>query len=315
MGGAFPFSGVTVKPSLSWSELVTLMIKRGLVVGDQEACARFLAATNYYRFSGYARYFQVAPHFDDNRFVEGTTFSKIRALYEADEDVRMALFASLSRIELMLRSHVAHVIALEYGAYHRYLEADFYTDLPGHETTVEHCWRDIDRSKDRHILHYRGEGSDGADFSELPVWSAVEAWSFGTLSRVIERGGRGALSDAVAVSIGAAKAGFAYRVRALVYLRNRCAHHGRLWNHFVIDAGPTPNNVRSRAKRTFGQFEPRSVIDVVASLDDLAARGNVGGGLLSELFEEYGQVPDLWAGLAKPQAPRDHESGAKWSSF
>ncbi len=76
----------------------------------------------------------------------------------------------------------------------------------------------------------------------------VEALSFGTLSKCIERGAQDQLSDAVATSLGAAKAGFAYRVRALVYVRNRCAHHSRIWNHSIIDAGPTPNNVRTKAK-------------------------------------------------------------------
>jgi abortive infection bacteriophage resistance protein len=37
---------------LSWAEQVALLLKRGLVVSDEAECAKFLAATNYYRFSG-----------------------------------------------------------------------------------------------------------------------------------------------------------------------------------------------------------------------------------------------------------------------
>lgn len=216
---------------------------------------------------------------------------------------------SLSRdeqVELMLRSHVARVIADEHGPYGRYLERDFYTDVSGREPTVESCLRDIDRSKDRHILRYRDAGGDRADYSELPVWSAVEAWSFGTLSKAIERGACGALSDSVATSVGIAKAGFAYRVKALVYVRNRCAHHGRLWHHSVIDAGPTPNNVRKKAKRVAGQFEPRSVSDVIASLDDMATRGKVAEPLLPQLVAQHGRESEFWQGLTRPQSPRDH---------
>jgi abortive infection bacteriophage resistance protein len=217
-----------VKPSLSWDEQVALMVSRGLAVDDEAACARFLAATNYYRFSGYARYFQKAPHLGDDDFRPGTTLDEIRAVYDADEALRTALVRPLARVELMLRSHVARVIADEHGAYGGYLEEGFYTDVGDRESTVESCLRDIERSKDRHILRYREFGVDRADYSRLPVWSAVEAWSFGTLSKAIERGASGDLADAVATSTGIAKAGFAYRVRALVYLRNRCAHHSRL---------------------------------------------------------------------------------------
>lgn len=292
-----------MKPSLSWDEQVSLMVSRGLAVDDRAECARFLAASNYYRFSGYARYFQNAPHLGDNDFHPGTTLDEIRAVYDADEALRTALVRPLARVELMLRSHVARVIADEHGPYGRYLEEDFYTDVGDREPTVESCLRDIDRSKDHHILRYRGVG---VDYSKLPVWSAVEAWSFGTLSKAIERGAGGDLAGAVATSTGIAKAGFAYRVRALVYLRNRCAHHSRLWHHSVLDAGPTPNNVRKKAKRDAGQFEPRSVLDVITSLDDMAARGDVADPLLPRLVADHPRDSAFWQGLTRPQSPRDH---------
>nr|WP_227993201.1 Abi family protein [Pseudactinotalea sp. HY160] len=282
------------------------MVGRGLTVDDEAACARFLAVTNYYRFSGYARYFQKAPHLGDDNFRPATTLDEIRAVYDADAALRTALLRPLAHVELMLRSHVARVVADEHGAYGGYLKEGFYTDVGDREPTVESCLRDIDRSKDRHILRYRGSGPDHADYSRLPVWSAVEAWSFGTLSKAIERGAGGGLADAVATSIGIAKAGFAYRVRALVYLRNRCAHHSRLWHHSVLDAGPTPNNVRTKAKREAGQFEPRSVLDIIASLDDMASRGGVAEPLLPRLVAEHDRGSEFWLGLCKPQSPRDH---------
>jgi abortive infection bacteriophage resistance protein len=299
-----------VKPSLSWDEQVALMVGRGLIIDDESACARFLAASNYYRFSGYARYFQKAPHLGDDDFRPGTTFDEVRAVYDADEALRTALVRPLAQVELMLRSHVARVIADQHGAYVRYLEEEFYTDVAGREPTVTSCLRDIDRSKDRHILRYR-DGGDRADYSKLPVWSAVEAWSFGTLSKAIERGGSGSLGDDVATSIGVARAGFAYRVKALVYLRNRCAHHSRLWHHSVVDAGPTPNNVRNKAKRLAGQFSPRSVIDVIASLDDMTFRGVVADPLLPWLVDNHVRESNFWRGVTTPEAPRDHARSSR----
>jgi abortive infection bacteriophage resistance protein len=295
-----------VKPSLSWDEQVGLMVQRGLAVGDHPECVAFLAAHNYYRFSGYARYFQRAPEQGDDTFQAGTTFNAIRTIYEADEELRAMLVSPLARVELLLRTHTAYVIAKSHGPYGRYLEEDFYTDVGNGEPTVESCLRDLERSRERHILRYKSDDGRAADFGKLPVWSAVEAWSFGTLSKCIERGGQGGLADAVAASIGIAKAGFAYRVRSLVYLRNRCAHHSRLWHHSVIDAGPTPNNVRAKAKRLAGQFEPRSVLDIVASLDDILVRSKTAEPVLPALALQHQREPAFWQGLAKPQNPRDH---------
>lgn len=308
MGGASFVAGYRVKPSLSWDEQVALLVKRGLVVDDETGCAAFLAASNYYRFSGYARYFQQAPHQGDNTFRPGTTFDEIRTIYEADEALRALLVEPLARVELLLRTHTAHVIAQMHGPYGRYLEEDFYTDVGIGQPTVEGCLRDIERSKERHILHFTTGAGGARDFSELPIWSAVEAWSFGTLSKCIERGAQGSLEGAVATSLGIAKAGFAYRVRSLVYLRNRCAHHSRLWNHSVLDAGPTPNNVRKKAKRLAGQFEPRAVLDVIASLDDMSARGRIAEPVLPRLVQQYERGSRFWRGLSDPQNPKDHQA-------
>jgi abortive infection bacteriophage resistance protein len=306
MGGASFFLGYFVKPSLSWDEQAKLLARRGLAVGDEDACATFLAANNYYRFSGYMRYFQQAPHLGNDAFRPGTAFEEIRAIYEADEALRSALGPQLARAEVLFRTHVAHVIADNHGPCGRYLEEAFYTDVGTGEPTVESCLCDIERSKERHILRYITTDRGSPNFSGLPVWSAVEAWSFGTLSRCIERGAHGALANAVATSIGVAKAGFAYRVRALVYLRNRCAHHSRLWHHSVIDAGPTPNNVRAKAKRLAGQFEPRSVLDVIASLDDIVVRAKAADPIFPKLAQQHGRDSAFWQGLARPQNPIDH---------
>jgi len=295
-----------VKPSKTVTEQVELLTRRGLAINSPTECADFLAANNYYRFSGYARYFQIAPHRGDNDFTEGATFAGVRGLYDADEELRGTLSRALSCAEQLLRTHTARVIAGEHGPRGRYLEESFYTDVGDAERTVESCLRDIQRSKERHILRFRTDAAGTPDYSDLPVWSAVEAWSFGTLSKCIERGDGGRLGDAVATSLGVAKAGFPYRVKSLVYLRNRCAHHSRLWHHSVIDAGPTPNNVRAKAKKLAGQFEPRSVLEVVASLDDIVVKGGAGDAVLPSLMKRYAGDVTFWQGLAKPQNYRDH---------
>lgn len=306
--GPFLSRGSLVKPSLTPNEQVELLRNRGLGIPDEAGCAEFLSAHNYYRFSGYARYFQNAPHDGDDSFRAGVSFSEISAIYDADQALRATLSAHLVRAELVLRTHFARVIADSYTPYSRYLEESFYIDVGEGERTAESCLRDIERSRERHILRFAAvaTASGNPDYSKLPVWSAVEAWSFGTLSKCIERGGQGTLAPAVAASMGVAQAGFAYRVRSLVYLRNRCAHHSRLWHHSMIDAGPTPRNVRQRAKRIAGQFEPRAVLDAVASLDDIVLRATGAEPVLPGLVNRYRGHQIFWAGLASPVSPRDH---------
>ena len=296
---------------MNWDEQVDLLISRGLIVEDRNECISFLKSRNYYRFSGYARYFQQAPHADNNQFLPGVSFESIQKIYDVDTSFRTKLgrqlARALARAEILLRTHTAYVIARDNSPYRVYLEESFYREAENHESTAEYCLHDLQRSKERCIRHFVLDVDGQESFGALPIWAAVEALSFGTLSKCIERGGHDVLGNQVASSIGVARAGFPYRVRSLVYLRNRCAHHSRLWNHSVIDAGPTPNNVRKKAKRIAGQFEPRSVIDVVASLDDIVVKGNAGKPILPELIESYRSETPIWDGYIRPKAPRDHK--------
>ena len=56
------------KPRLDWGAQVSLLRSRGLVIDDEQQCRAFLMGNNYYRFSGYARYFQKSPEYDDYDF-------------------------------------------------------------------------------------------------------------------------------------------------------------------------------------------------------------------------------------------------------
>ena len=58
------------KPRKNLIELIQLLRDRGLAVDPSEEIqlTRFLLDVNYYRASGYWRYFQAAPHLGDNTF-------------------------------------------------------------------------------------------------------------------------------------------------------------------------------------------------------------------------------------------------------
>ncbi|WP_228452369.1 Abi family protein [Rathayibacter toxicus] len=162
------------KRSLSWDEQLALLRQRKLAIADEGTCKAFLAAENYYRFAGYARYFQKAPHDDDNDFLPGVTFDQIRALYDADEELRKILSGHLAYAEILLRSHTAYVIAHAYGPRGRYLDSSFYSNTPNMAPTVESLFRDIRRSKEQHILRF-STSNENELFAELPIWSAVDA--------------------------------------------------------------------------------------------------------------------------------------------
>ena len=284
----------------SWTEQVELLRSRGLEIDDGVACVAALKRVNYYRFSGYARHFQIDPASGDNRFEPGTRFDDILALHDLDATLRQVLMASLTEVELVLRTGFAYAVAGDDSPCGGFPSDEFYASGGQGDSVVTGIRRDLDRSKDHYIAHFRDD-SAADPYARLPVWAAVEALSFGTISKCIERARAVDVVDLLNAEYGLAKQGLAYRIRALVYVRNRCAHHSRLWNHHVVDAGPTPSNVRHRAKKRFGQFHPQSVMDVIVSLDDIATRALGQTALLETIGELVHSNDSYWKGLVYPK--------------
>ena len=62
---------------------------------------------------------------------------------------------------------------------------------PDAERVEEHALSNLDRSKEAFVAHYRDEIKQGHTYKpeaydRMPIWVAVEAFSFGSLSRLIE---------------------------------------------------------------------------------------------------------------------------------
>lgn len=135
---------------------------------------------------------------------------------------------------------------------------------------------DIERNREGHIVRCRAD-IGRASYEDSPVWCGLQLrpGRLGRLLKVIVRGAKGQLADLMASSVGVARADFASRVKARPYLRSRWAHHSRLRRHAIIDDVATPNNVRVKAKQCAGQFDSRSILDVVASLSNVLDPGIV----------------------------------------
>lgn len=80
----------------SLDDLCSLLVdERNLACRDRDELKRFLSRTNYYRFSGYAREFQIDPRYGDDRFIGGASFEEIREIAEIDSKMRALLLEQL----------------------------------------------------------------------------------------------------------------------------------------------------------------------------------------------------------------------------
>lgn len=224
-----------VKRWLSYDEQVKLLQERGLTVTDAASAAEFLSRVNYYRLSGYFRYWQVDPMAGNNRFLDGSSFEVIQRLYEAEQDLVAVCDEVLHPIEVLLRTRFAYYYAQHVGAIGTFARGDGFTQSPdpNDERVEEHALSNLDRSKETFVSHYRDEIKTGNAYSieayaRMPVWVAVEAFSFGSLSRLIEASSKSGVLHDMAASMNVSPTTLPSQVRSFVYLRNRNAHCAKL---------------------------------------------------------------------------------------
>lgn len=293
---------------LSYEEQVELLQDRGLTITDSTSAIEFLSRANYYRLSGYFRYWQLDPAAGNNHFIEGSSFGTIQHLYESEQQLVAVCGEVLHPIEVLLRTRFAYYYSQHFGANGAFARGDGFTQSPDphRERVEEHALADLDRSKEAFVTHYRDDIKAGNAYSvdayaRMPIWVAVEAFSFGSLSRLIEASGASGVLQDLADSMNVSPATLPGQVRSFVYLRNRIAHCAKLWNHAVLDKPGLLSNIARRAKREHRQFSDHSVYKILVALDDIATKTGIQNDWLTRRVDPVLADNDLLAaGIAEP---------------
>lgn len=296
------------KEWLSYEDQVALLCQRGMRIDDEAAAADFLSRVNYYRFSGYFRHWQHNPRHCDNRFIEGTSFETLRRLYDAEQQLINICDELLHPLEVLLRTRFAHAYGRIIGPTGTFAKGEGFTQSsqPDAERVEEHPLQNLDRSKEAFVAHYRDEIKEGRvykpeAYDRMPIWVAVEAFSFGSLSRLIEASGQSGVLDDIADSMSTSRKLLPGQVRSFVYLRNRIAHCAQLWNHFVLDVPGLQPNTSRRVQQRYRKFTDHSVYKILVALDDIATRSGIRSDWLqSEVEPILTAHPLLAYGIAEP---------------
>lgn len=287
-----------MKPFRTTSQLVQILQERGLFVDDIDAATSFLRNTNYYRFTGYSRYFQVDPGKRRNEYLQGTTFEKIKELILRDDELRMRLFVPISEVEMVIRTRFAHLSGREFGANSFYLQMENYiSDTPETSKRIRSVANELRDTSSRMVMHYR----DGDDVSRVPIWVAVEVLSFGKLSWMIETLNVDGLREQLADDLGYSRATFPRVVHALSALRNSCAHHSQLWHRNLSIQCPLPINKRERPRDL--KFHEHGIYPAVLALNKLA-RSTASRAQLAVVERRLRDGSQHSTGLLMPQGVR-----------
>jgi len=212
------------KPWLPYKDQAALLASRGLTIANAAAAEAFLSHVNYYRFSGYCLAFEKNRH----AFLPGVTFDDIQAAYAFDASLRDLLNESLEVIEIDIRCCLAYHFGQKHGAFGHIDPGKFIQNIHqfDHAEWLNRLHEEIDRSSELFVKHFR---RTYVEYPDLPIWVLTELMSFGTLTRMyrgMNKPDQRAVSNRYRIQAG----DFGTILLHLVYVRNLCAHHSRLWD-------------------------------------------------------------------------------------
>jgi len=209
------------KPALTVEQQLQQLKNRGMGIPDDAVARQWLTTVSYYRLSAYFYPFKQP----DESFKHGTSFATVQMLYEFDRALRLLLLGAIERVEVALRTAVTYQLALKMGPFAhcqpeafepRFRHGDFMLELDDAEK----------HSQESFVQHFRQKYTEERD---LPIWMATELLSFGTISRLVQFLRADGLKQ-VARTFNTTETFLGSWMHSLSYVRNLCAHHGRLWN-------------------------------------------------------------------------------------
>ena len=281
-------------------DLLTLLSsERELEINNYDGAVRFLNQTNYFRFTGYSRYFQAAPREGDNSYIEGSTFETIVDLMAADDELRIRLLVPLSELELTVRTRFARISGDIWGNKAFYLdEANYISSVPDLDNRLADIRNELTKNKSKMVAKYRGPKGEVDD---VPVWVAIEVLSFGKISWMIESLNNQSLRERISHEYSYPAKTFSSVVRSLSDLRNLCAHHGQIWNRPLKSQCPSPLNKREKPRDII--FNQMSIFPALLAMEKLV-RGSAAKSQLATVRRRLSISNPHTDGILRPQAVR-----------
>lgn len=226
------------KPATSVDEQIALLKGRGMVWRDEALVRRWLVTVGYYRLSAYWLPYEIAPpagQTRSKRFAPGIEFEAIVDIYTFDRQLRLLVMEAIERIEIALRASWTHRLSLAHGA-HAHMEPTLFGSGWSHARRVAALADRVPQSNEVFITHYR----DKYKVPYMPpLWAVTELMTFGELSQWVSATSHLSIGSAVAKDLGLpTRETLEGVIQALSYVRNICAHHGRLWNRRLVKRIP-----------------------------------------------------------------------------
>lgn len=210
-------------------EQVEILRSKGLIINDEQSAKEILLRENYFFLSGYRHL--LMKNNKDARFIEGTTFEELHALFLFDRELRNTMFKHILVIENNVKSIISYQLSRKYGFKEKdYLDPKNFIQDPAREKQVHDVLSKMKRQirvngrQHTATMHYMD------NYGYIPMWILVKVLSLGIISEfynILKKEDQESIAsiyhlDAEELSI---------YLSLLSNFRNLCAHEDILYDH------------------------------------------------------------------------------------
>ena len=281
---------------LSVEDQIKNLKSLGLIIEDEDLAASFLNDVSYFRF---IKAYSLGLKRKNSNYHSGVSFNQLMELYLFNSNLRQLMFAQIEHIEVNLRCRVANHFSLTYGVL-GYLDEANFADKAYHSAFMKEIKSEIKRNKRApFIRNFRENYVDG----QVPLYALVEIFSFGTLSKLLKNM-KSPDKKAIASTFDIRYPYLESWIESLAYVRNLCAHYGRLYN---VKLTKTPRLFSEDKRKGIGNNRIFGVIICMKHLLDSDKGWDSFVDSLEKLFIKYPHVrkesmgfPSNWKDLLSP---------------
>ena len=211
------------KGALTYTQQLQQLKDRGLKIENEPKALHLLENISYYRLNGY--WYPLLADKQNHTFKPTAAFDTAFKLYCFDRELRKMVLAELEKIEVGIRSKMIYVLSHKHGPFW-FQQTDLFSNPVSHADTLSNIGKEFDRSDEEFIAAFKDKYTERLP----PSWMTMEITSFGSLSMLYKNLKPGKEKRDIAHYFGLPDSVFETWLHSIVYLRNVCAHHTRLWN-------------------------------------------------------------------------------------
>ncbi len=209
-------------------EQISILKSKGLTINDYDKASEILLRENYFFLNGYRSPFLVTG---SKRFIPGSTFDEVYALFTFDRFFRNIIFKNILIVENNYKSIFSYVLSKKYGYKEKdYLNVNNFDRCKEKVKQINDLIRKLKRQIRINGYQHQATSHYINNYGYIPMWVGVKVLSFGLMSELFS-----IIKDEdqkeIASYYNIDDEELVDYLSILSNYRNLCAHEDILYNH------------------------------------------------------------------------------------